>query len=127
MLKHENVESGKRRFGVAAAFVISVMVLAAKVSPSLALEKVTVLDGMSKCITWCEKHNPPGNSRNACQNKCRKYWYCNGKDAANYTLNCKHYSGLTAQITTNPQTGTGTGTRSMSPINSKPTATINKR
>jgi hypothetical protein len=80
------------------------LLLAATLSPSQALENTTVLDGITACNTWCEQHNPPGNSRNACLTQCRKYWYCNGKDAASYVLNCKYYRGK-ARLSINPQTG----------------------
>jgi hypothetical protein len=87
------------------AFAVAVLMLVSTITPASALENNTVLDGISACYTWCEKHNPPGNSRNACMNQCRKYWYCNGKDAASYVLNCKYYRG-TAKLSINPQTGT---------------------
>ncbi len=98
----------------ASAFAVGALALVWTTIPAAALEKKTVLDGMADCMTWCEKHNPPGNSRNACKNQCRKYWYCNGKDAATYTLNCKFYSSGSATIQTNPQT-TPLGSTTLSP------------
>jgi hypothetical protein len=86
------------------AFAIGALIVISTITSVRALENISVLDGITACYSWCEKHNPPGNSRNACMNQCRKYWYCNGKDAASYTLNCKYYRG-TAKLSINPQTG----------------------
>jgi len=99
---------------VASAFAVGALALVGTMIPAAALENKSVLDGMAACMTWCENHNPPGNSRNACQNQCRKYWYCNGKDAANYLLNCKFYSSGSVTIQTNPQT-TPLGSTTLSP------------
>ena len=74
-------------------FAVGVVMLVGTMIPAVALENISVLgswDGSLHDIVL--NPNPPGNSRNACQNQCRKYWYCNGKDAATYTLNCKFYS-----------------------------------
>jgi hypothetical protein len=89
---------------MAGALAVGALTLAGTMTPAAALESKSVLDGMAACNTWCENHNPPGNSRNACLNQCRKYWYCNGSDALKYVLNCKFYKTGSATIQTNPQT-----------------------
>jgi hypothetical protein len=110
MFKHASLDpvSEVKRFliRVCGAFAVGTLLLAGSMTTAVALEKISVLDGLTACYTWCEKNNPAGNARNACMNNCRKYWYCNGKDAASYVLNCKYYSAGSATLTINPQTTT---------------------
>lgn len=70
----------KRLVGGALTLLAAIF-LAAAVTISVAKEKDTTIDGLIKCVNWCDAHNKTSKSYEQCAANCRKYWIANGSDA----------------------------------------------
>ncbi len=67
---------------LAATLALAVPLMAQPSTESLAKEKLTVKEGMTKCYDWCDKHNRMwGDAHIRCVNQCIRYWRKNGSDA----------------------------------------------
>ena len=106
---------------VGGAFAVAVLVLAGSITTSLALEKLTVLQGMAACFKWCDENNKTENSRDACKHQCNKYWWCNGSDAKSSQTAVAMCGFYGTKVTRNPQT------TPQSPATTKPQGTVTTR
>jgi hypothetical protein len=66
--------------------LLSVLISIGVSTQSMALEQLTIGDGLLACYNWCGAHYPLSNGKvsssySACSSQCGAYWCCNGKDA----------------------------------------------
>jgi len=91
---------------VARTLVAGVLVLAgtSPISPSFALEKLTVAQGLSMCLASCKKESKSKSAEYDCNRYCEVYWRCNGANATE--TECEHARDMYG-IQSKPTTGLG--------------------